>query len=133
MRIFERAAAGESVGRAEVVFRHKRGAKLVLEGSFNGKIVGGKAVTIRGILSDITERKQAEEARRENEAKFRFLFVGNPLPMWVQDTKTLKFIEVNNAAVNHYGYTREEFLAMPITEMRPPEDVPALLDAIQTS
>ena len=83
----------------------------MLEGSFNCKIVDGKAVTIRGILSDITERKQAEEARRENEAKFRFLFASNPLPMWVQDIKTLKFIEVNDAAVAHYGYTREEFLA----------------------
>ncbi len=82
-------------------------------------------------LSDVTERKQAEEMRRENEAKFRILFASNPLPMWVQDIKTLKNVKVNDAAVTHYGYSREEFLGMRITQMRPPEDVPAFLDAIQ--
>jgi PAS domain S-box-containing protein len=131
LKMFERAARGESVGRAEIVFRDKGGARLDLEGSFGCKLVEGKAVTVRGILSDVTERRKAEEVRRENEAKFRCLFVNNPLPMWLNDLKTLKFIEVNNAALAHYGYTQDQFLSMSITEMRPPEDVPALLRVVQ--
>lgn len=58
------------------------------------------------------------------------LFAGNPLPMWIYDLKTLRFLEVNEAAVAQYGYTRDEFLAMRITDIRPSEDVPRLLDEV---
>src|SRR5689334_22618840 len=58
---------------------------------------------------------------------FRLLFAGHPQPMWVYDLDTLRFLEVNDAAVALYGHTRDEFLAMRITDIRPPEDVPALL------
>jgi PAS domain S-box-containing protein len=47
--------------------------------------------------------------------------------MWVFDRETLAFLEVNDAAVGLYGYSRQEFLAMKITDIRPPEDVPDLL------
>lgn len=80
-----------------------------------------------GILVDITARKQAEEVLRQNEASFRLLFAGNPLPMWVYDLSTLQFLEVNEAAVEHYGYTREEFLGMRLTDIRPQEDVARLM------
>ena len=68
------------------------------------------------------ERREAEFALRDSEARFRFLFVGNPLPMWVYDLETLAFLEVNDAAVAHYGYSREDFLKMRITDIRPPEE-----------
>src|SRR5437870_11041710 len=87
----------------------------------------GEAVYYAGILVDITARKQAEEVLRQNEASFRLLFAGNPLPMWVYDLSTLQFLEVNAAAITHYGYTREEFLGMRITDIRPPEDVGRLI------
>ena len=61
------------------------------------------------------------------EASFELLFAHNPLPMWVYDLETLRFLEVNTAAVTHYGYTRDEFLQMDITGIRPPTTVPALL------
>jgi PAS domain S-box-containing protein len=51
--------------------------------------------------------------------------------MWVFDRETLRFLAVNDAAVRHYGYGREEFLAMSITDIRPAEDVPALLADVQ--
>lgn len=54
-------------------------------------------------------------------------FAKNSHPMWVFDRETLKFLEVNNAAVGRYGYTRQEFLKMRITDIRPSEDVPELL------
>lgn len=64
-------------------------------------------------------------AIRENE--YRQLFEANPNPMWVYDQETLAFLAVNNAAVAHYGYSRQDFLNMTIKDIRPPEDVPALL------
>ena len=64
--------------------------------------------------------------RRRSEASFRLLFEDNPLPMWVYDIETLHFLEVNSVAVATYGYSREEFLRMRITDIRPPEDVSRL-------
>ncbi len=51
-----------------------------------------------------------------DDASFRILFTNNPQPMWVYDLRTLKFLEVNNAAIDRYGYSRDEFLGMRITE-----------------
>jgi two-component system cell cycle sensor histidine kinase/response regulator CckA len=59
--------------------------------------------------------------------RYQMLFESSPLPMWVYDAETLQFLDVNDAAIRHYGYTREEFLAMTLREIRPPEDVPAML------
>ena len=61
---------------------------------------------------------------RDNAESFRLMFANNPLPMWVYDLKDLKFIEVNTAAVAHYGYTRDEFLAMRIGDIRHPNEAP---------
>lgn len=69
-------------------------------------------------------------ARAESDAGYRMLFDGNPHPMWVYDVETLAFLAVNQAAVRHYGYPRGEFLAMTIAEIRPPEDVPAVIDEV---
>lgn len=55
----------------------------------------------------------------QGEAGFRLLFMNNPQPMWVFDALTTRFLEVNSAAVEHYGYSRSEFLSMSITEIRP--------------
>jgi two-component system cell cycle sensor histidine kinase/response regulator CckA len=62
-----------------------------------------------------------------SEERYRMLFEANPLPMWVYDAETLRFVAVNEAAVRKYGYTRAEFLGMRITDIRPPEDVEVLL------
>ena len=51
--------------------------------------------------------------------------------MWVYDSKTLEFLEVNNAAVHYYGYSRQEFLSMTIKDIRPPENIPALLRSLE--
>ncbi len=64
------------------------------------------------------QRNQSENDIKESETKFRLLFEDNPQPMMVHDSKTLKFIEVNHAAIEHYGYNREEFLAMSIDDIR---------------
>jgi two-component system, cell cycle sensor histidine kinase and response regulator CckA len=62
-----------------------------------------------------------------SEERYRLLFEASPLPMWVYDAETLRFLAVNEAAVRHYGYTRSEFLGMTIKDIRPREDVEGLL------
>ncbi|MBI3189992.1 MAG: PAS domain S-box protein, partial [Ignavibacteriales bacterium] len=66
------------------------------------------------------------------EETFRLLFHHNPIPMWVYDLNTLAFLEVNDAATEKYGYTRDEFLAMTIREIRPSEDIPRLVENVKS-
>ena len=63
-------------------------------------------------LLDEMHRREISDDRRRSEANFRHLFDSNPQPMWVVDVATGAFLAVNDAAVAHYGYSREEFLAM---------------------
>jgi len=88
----------------------------------------GKVTQLQGIARDITARKEIERQLLESEQRYRRLFEANPLPMWVFDLKTLAFLAVNDAAVCHYGYSRDEFLAMTIADIRRPEDRAALYD-----
>ena len=86
---------------------------------------------VRGMAHDVTERIRAEEALRASETSFRYLFAHNPHPMWVYDVATLAFLQVNDTAIARYGYTRDEFLQMRITDIRPPEDVAPLLENLR--
>jgi diguanylate cyclase (GGDEF)-like protein/PAS domain S-box-containing protein len=61
-----------------------------------------------------------------HEQSFADLFHKNPMPMWLFDPESLRFVEVNEAAVAKYGYGREEFLGMTLEQIRPPEDVDRL-------
>jgi diguanylate cyclase (GGDEF)-like protein/PAS domain S-box-containing protein len=70
-------------------------------------------------LVDITEL-------RTREASFRMMFEANPLPMWVVDAASLRYLDVNASAVAHYGYSRERFLAMTAFDIRPEADRAAL-------
>jgi PAS domain S-box-containing protein len=67
----------------------------------------------------------------EAESEYRTLFQANPHAMWVYDLETLRFLAVNDVAVDRYGYSAEEFLSMRITDIRPAQDIPALLDNIE--
>jgi PAS domain S-box-containing protein len=69
--------------------------------------------------------------RSSSEDQYQLLFEGNPNPMWVYDVETLRFLAVNEAAVRVYGYSREEFLAKTIVEIRPAEERPRLLALLE--
>jgi PAS domain S-box-containing protein len=66
----------------------------------------------------------------ESETHYRLLFENNPMPMWIYDLDSLRFLDVNEAAISRYGYSREEFLRMTIKDIRPQEDIQALLKNI---
>lgn len=85
---------------------------------------------VRGVTIDITERKRFEDALTDSEERYRLLFEKNPLPMWVYDLGTLAFIEVNDAAVTHYGYSRDEFHSMTIMDIRPSDDITAVMRSV---
>ena len=59
-----------------------------------------------------------------------FAFIRNPLPLWIFDRQTLAFVAVNDAALARYGYSPERFMGMKISDIRPAEDVPRLLDSM---
>jgi len=94
-------------------------------------------------ITDLTESRkeinwyqlnagQNLEIIREQE-KYRFMFENNPQPMVIFDEETLGFLEVNQAAVECYGYSREEFHAMTLLDIRPPEDIPRLIKDLEIS
>jgi hypothetical protein len=86
----------------------------------------GKAIRMIGALRDVTAQKHSDETLRASEERYRYLFENNPQPMWVFDEETLAFLAVNTAACRRYGYTREEFLAMTIRDIRPSEETAGL-------
>jgi two-component system cell cycle sensor histidine kinase/response regulator CckA len=82
----------------------------------------GRPERLVGNSLDITERKETELALLANEKRYRALFEKSPLPKWVFDLGTLRIIDVNERALAHYGYSRDEFLAMTTRDLVPPGD-----------
>lgn len=74
------------------------------------------------IKSQISHSQKLTGIVNENEHKYKLLFENNPVPMWVFDKESFKFLEVNDAAVKSYGYSKEEFLNMGVLDIRPEED-----------
>jgi diguanylate cyclase (GGDEF)-like protein/PAS domain S-box-containing protein len=83
----------------------------------------GKKIYVR---TDITDERNANES-------FRLLFENNPVPMWVVERSTLQFIDVNAAALQLYGYTREEFLKMTSLNIRPEREYQRAWDDAQSN
>jgi len=87
---------------------------------------------LSGIQQDVTDAARARERLREVQAGYQFLFEHNPIPMWVFDRETLRFLAVNDAMLRHYGYTREALLASDVCGIRPAEDHDAMRAAAAT-
>jgi PAS domain S-box-containing protein len=122
-----------------------RRLSLVMRGSTPGSAVdavdGTGAAEITALAEDfdkliatlkreLVDRLKGEQAALVSERNYRMLFEGHPQPMWLYDEGTLAFLEVNDAAVARYGYSHQEFLAMTIKDIRPPQDIPKFLELV---
>ncbi|GAB3924080.1 PAS domain S-box protein [Mucilaginibacter myungsuensis] len=103
--------------------------RVLAEGEFEH----GKCTRIYGSIQDINERKRSQlqlleqaEALADSGRRYSELFHMSPLPMFVFDVETLAYLNVNDAAVSHYGYSRAEFLQMTIRDIRPRSEMPKL-------
>jgi two-component system, cell cycle sensor histidine kinase and response regulator CckA len=84
------------------------------------------------LMVEIGRRTAAAIESDRTRARTQMLFEASPTPMWVYDFETLRFLAVNDATVERYGYSHAEFQAMTIKDIRLPEDVPALLADVQS-
>ena len=90
----------------------------------------GAPVALIGAIEDITAERMAEQALLDSEQSYRQLFDNAPLPKAIYDIETLRILDVNRTAVEHYGYSREEFLSMTALDIRPPEEHAKLFSAL---
>ena len=121
-RLLQRAAGKREV--YEVEHRRRDGTKFLAEVSAGPLLDGaGRVIGTIGVLIDVSDRYRWEQELAEREHRYRLLFEVMPLPAWVYDVQTFRFLAVNPAAVAHYGYTAEQFLQMTILDIRPQEDV----------
>lgn len=91
------------------------------------------ALTGMSVLREMERRARTEEQLRVAQNQFRLLFDSNPIPAWVYDLESLAIVDVSATAISRYGYSRDEFLRLKITDIRPPEDVPSLMDSVRAA
>lgn len=88
-------------------------------------------IIIIGLVLYFWLRKQWQNLKNSSE-EYKHLFDGIPTPMYIYDDQTFRFLAVNDAALEQYGYTKDEFLKMKLTDIRPPEEIPALVKFHET-
>ena len=138
-RIIQKIQENGYVRDQETQINDKNGIPRWLSTSIDLINLNGKDCLLTAAI-DITTRKEAEEQIRQlnasleqriverteelykSEKKYRNLFENNPMPMWVLDITTFRFLDVNEAAILHYGYSREEFLSLSAFDIRPDEE-----------
>jgi PAS domain S-box-containing protein len=129
--VYRRVA--EPVRRLSLVMRRSKPGELA------SAVVGTGAREVTDLAQDydklmariereLADRVASEDQALTSERNYRSLFESHPQPMWLYDVHTLAFLRVNDAAVERYGYSREEFLTMSIKDIRRPEDVPKFLE-----
>jgi PAS domain S-box-containing protein len=89
------------------------------------------ALVLYALAQALERQERMADVLRQGEQRYHLLFESNPSPMWVFETATRRITDVNRAALQHYGYTREEFLALSLADLRPPEDMPHLEAALE--
>jgi PAS domain S-box-containing protein len=118
--------------KAEYSFKKADGQYVSIEE--NGYIIKddqGRSIRMIGVLRDISERKASAEALQAAKNRYKDVFELSPQPMWVYEVGTLKFLDVNAAAIQNYGFSKVEFLSMTLLDIRPEEDKVALKQAIK--
>lgn len=134
LEAYEKLKSGAIIIHFYNRYRKKDGDYLWLDWNATPNPITGKLYCI---ARDITDRKKVEEALnklneeleykvaertetiKKSEKQYRYLFMNNPMPMWVMDLATFKFLDVNEMSIMQYGYSREEFLSMTAVDIRP--------------
>lgn len=109
----------------------KGNVRWILERKVLVKNDVGEIVRMDALLQDISKSKENELRLSDSETTFRKLFYQNPNPMWVYDLENLNFLAVNDAAIQFYGYTPDEFVRMSIRQIRPESEVGVLMDFLK--
>ncbi len=91
----------------------------------------GKVIMVQAIGRDITHIKRIETALEVERERYQILFDESPLPLLVYDVETMQYLDVNASAIATYGYTRDEFLAMTLLDLRPTDEIARLTTALQ--
>ncbi|MGL2967178.1 PAS domain S-box protein [Flavobacterium sp. XGLA_31] len=91
-----------------------------IETEISNRLMEGKGFF--AIIRDITQRKKIESTIKESEEKYRYLFNNNPAYIIIWDLETLAILEVNEAVLEKYGYTQEEWTSMTVLDYRPEEE-----------
>jgi two-component system, NarL family, sensor histidine kinase UhpB len=74
--------------------------------------------------------QNSQRKLQEKADSYKLLFEKNPMPMWIMSTTTFHILDVNEAAVQHYGYPKEEFLKLNAIDLRPEEDITKFLQTV---
>jgi len=90
----------------------------------------GKPVGLYGVVHDITDSVKSLDRLEKSRKQYQDVFDFSPIPMWVSELDSLRMVDVNQAAIDTYGYSREEFLALTAKDIRPPEELSVLEKAI---
>jgi two-component system, cell cycle sensor histidine kinase and response regulator CckA len=123
---------GATVGLANhTLLISKDGRRIPVDDSGAPIKRDGRALGAVLVFRDVSERRRAQNQIERSEQRYRLLFESNPQPMWVYDRDSLAFLAVNHAAVQQYGYPAEDFLRMSLQDIRPAEDIPALLEDVR--
>ena len=125
-----RVLAPRSFIRVPLLARgHTAGMLTLVAGPESGRVYGPDdlsfAQELAGRASLSVENGRLQHDAQEASERYGMLFGSNPQPMWLFDIDTLVFLDVNEAAIRHYGYSRDEFLAMTIMDILPPRMLPA--------
>jgi PAS domain S-box-containing protein len=91
------------------------------------------AAQLHKSISYSVERRRISAELNESEKKYRNLFDLSPIPMWVYDLETTDFLNVNEAAIEHYGYSKDDFLSMTMNDIKPPEEVAKMEEVITST
>jgi diguanylate cyclase (GGDEF)-like protein/PAS domain S-box-containing protein len=123
---FEAQARGEKLLSSDLPCQRKDGSLFYANVSAVMVVLDGRKCNV-GFFTDVTERKQMEEALRESEARYKALFAGAPEGMLVADLQTKRFRYANPAVCRMFGYTEEEFLRLGVADIHPKESLDYVL------
>lgn len=115
----------------ELPYKTKENKQLWIRMTGEPIIKSGECAEITGSLQDITTIKEIEIQLKNSEQRYSQLFHLSPIPMWVYDIETLQYVQVNKHAIEHYGYSEEEFLSMTLLDLKDKGEHQKVIDANQ--